>query len=75
MVLCPFLSTADEHVECFSDCTFNSTSKSFNECPFKSLEKDSSLRRKRSSRYSSKEYGSRDLGYYDELEFDELDII
>lgn len=77
MGLCPFLTTADEQVECFSDCAFNTTSKISSDCPFKAIEKDGGFRSKRKSvNYGFKGYGSREEDFFDEdLEFDELSII
>lgn len=35
---CPFLTTSDEKVECFSECVFFKEKGNYNLCPFKRVE-------------------------------------
>lgn len=37
MVKCPFLSTHDENVECFENCSFYNLEDANGECPFKAV--------------------------------------
>lgn len=77
MVICPFLTTADEKVECFSDCVFSGDSKMLNDCPFKAIERDGGFRtRRRELDYNHKGYRRRNSNLLDDdLEYGDLNII
>lgn len=78
MVICPFLTTADEKVECFSDCVFSSNSKMLNDCPFKAIERDGGFRssRRREADYDLRSYRRRNANYLDDdFEYGDLNII
>ena len=79
MVICPFLTTAEESVECFSDCAFGGNLKVLNDCPFKALEREGGFRsrsRRREVDYDYKGYKRKNVNFSDDdFEYDDFNII
>lgn len=78
MVICPFLTTADECVECFSECAFNTRTQPSNECPFTAIEKEEGLKRSKKKtkvNYDFKQRYTDDYDFYHGLGINNLNII